>query len=296
MTHIFEVPFHIGDFLSGTIHMDAEQIGAYMMLIIAHYNAGEQGIPNDDRQLATIAKVSPRIWKKIRPILEPKFTVNANFWEHKKCVEVIQKVKEKSLAARTKALKRYNPPPAVAPPQHCNGSAHDLPSTKPLTTKPIRKEKNILKKETQGSEKFLQFWNVYPRHRRGNRENAWRSWQRALVEERATEDEILRGAKSYTASGPGEFAKGAAAWLNDDRWTWQTTDTAVRMDEEKQDWPPWKIDFAQLIGDKNTFSWFKDSDFRDGVLIVKNKFHEQKVREMFSEKLQKLGLKEIRAA
>jgi uncharacterized protein YdaU (DUF1376 family) len=127
MTHIIEVPFHIGDFLSGTIHMDAEQTGAYMMLIVAHYNAGAQGLPNDDAQLARIARVSPRVWKRIKPILEPKFNKNKNFWVHEKCVKVLQKIQEKSDAAKSNALKRHGTGHADANPPQSNGNANHEP-------------------------------------------------------------------------------------------------------------------------------------------------------------------------
>lgn len=128
--HVIEVPFHIGDFLSGTIHMDAEQTGAYIMLIVAHYNAGECGLPNDDAQLARIARVTPRAWKRIKPILEQKFLVNENFWEHKKCIEVLRKVQEKSNAAKANALKRHGADHADAKPTYSNGNANHL-TTKP---------------------------------------------------------------------------------------------------------------------------------------------------------------------
>ncbi len=134
VTQIFEIPFHIGDFLSGTIHMDAEQTGAYMMLLVAHYNAGAEGLPNDDKQLARIAKVSPRVWKRIKPILEQKFIVNENFWAHEKCRKVLRKIQERSNAARGNALKKHASGDADAQPQHSQGDAIHL-TTYPLNLK-----------------------------------------------------------------------------------------------------------------------------------------------------------------
>lgn len=288
MTHVIEVPFHIGDFLSGTMHMDATEVGAYWLLIIAHYQAGMVGLPDDDKRLAMIAKVTTKAWNRMRPTLEQKFEVEDGFWRHKKVEEVLQKVFDKSAAAKAKSLKRWNTCYAAALPQQCNGNAnHKPPNQVSIKKKKINKKENY-------TEKFKQFWELYPRHRRGNQENAWRAWAKAVTEERATEDEILRGVRSYAASNPGEYAKGAAAWLNDDRWNWQTTDSAVKLEEARDEWPPWKKDFAMHIGDKAVYSWFKNTDFRDGVLIVQKSFQEQKIRELYSDKLQKLGLTEIR--
>lgn len=286
MPHVIEFPVHIGDFLSGTMHMSAQEIGAYTMLIMAHMQTGEHGLPNDDNQLARIARVTPRVWKKIRPILEPKFNVTADFWEHKRCQKVLRKISEKSNAARDKALKRHKSGDAKASSQQCRSNANQ----KPITN--IIKKKNKQKKEN--TEKFMQFWEVYPRHRRGNKENAWRAWCKSLEEGRATEDEMLAGAKSYAASDPGEFAKGAAAWLNDDRWTWQASNSDIRLGEEAQEWPPWKRHFAGIIGEKAVFSWFKDADYRSGILIVAKKFQQDYIRQHYSDDLQKLGLTEIK--
>jgi uncharacterized protein YdaU (DUF1376 family) len=117
MTGIITVPLHIGDFISGTLHMDAAQKGAYIMLILSHYQIGAKGLPNDDRQLARIAGVSLKQWDKMKPILSQKFEITETFWISSKCVEVLQKVHDKSSAQRAKVLKRYNSPPTTVEPQ-----------------------------------------------------------------------------------------------------------------------------------------------------------------------------------
>jgi uncharacterized protein YdaU (DUF1376 family) len=117
MSGIITVPLHIGDFISGTLHMDAAQKGAYIMLLLAHYQAGECGLPNDDKQLARIAGVTMKKWAEMRPILSKKFEVNDDFWISSKCVEVLQKVHEHSSSQRAKALKRFKSGDAAALPQ-----------------------------------------------------------------------------------------------------------------------------------------------------------------------------------
>lgn len=81
------IPIHIGDFLGGTIGMDAQEVGAYFLLIIAHYQAGEQGLRNDDVYLARVARVTNKVWKKLRPRLEEKFDVTDDFWRHKRVIK-----------------------------------------------------------------------------------------------------------------------------------------------------------------------------------------------------------------
>jgi len=74
--------------------------------------------------------------------------------------------------------------------------------------------------EKRREECFYLFWEQFPRQRRGNKAKAKSAYLRALKEKRATESEIADGLTRYVNSSEvaGGFAKGAEAWLNDDRW------------------------------------------------------------------------------
>jgi uncharacterized protein YdaU (DUF1376 family) len=119
LSGVISFPFHIGDFLGGTVHMDTVEKGAYMMLLISHYQIGEDGLPDDDKQLARICGVTAKKWQSIRPILEEKFTVKNGRWTQKKVIIVLQKVMDNSSKQRDKALKRHAAGDAVAEPQQC---------------------------------------------------------------------------------------------------------------------------------------------------------------------------------
>lgn len=69
--------------------------------------------------------------------------------------------------------------------------------------------------------RFEEFWNEYPRQRRGNKNRTQKAYNRALEENRATEDQIIHGCRVYAKSAEvaAGYAKGVEAWLNDDRWT-----------------------------------------------------------------------------
>jgi uncharacterized protein YdaU (DUF1376 family) len=136
---IFEVPFHIGDFLSGTLHMDATETGAYWMLCVAHYQAGEQGLPNDDVKLARMARVSLPVWKRIRATIVSKFSVEGDFLRHKRVCEVIAKISEKSADRAACALKRWNSGDAKAVQKQSECNANQ----KPLTDKVLNPEGRI---------------------------------------------------------------------------------------------------------------------------------------------------------
>ena len=64
------------------------------------------------------------------------------------------------------------------------------------------------------------FWERYPRQRRGDKRETLAAWKKAR--QTATEEEILNGMEAYIGSSyvSDGYAKGAAAWLNACRWTW----------------------------------------------------------------------------
>ena len=112
------IPLHIGDFISGTMHMDATEKGAYIMLLLSHYQIGEIGLPNDDKKLSRIAGVSMKTWLRIKPTMEEKFCVAEYFWTHSRVIDTLRKVAQLSANQRAKALKKHNSTHAAAQPQH----------------------------------------------------------------------------------------------------------------------------------------------------------------------------------
>jgi uncharacterized protein YdaU (DUF1376 family) len=64
------MPLYIGDFLADTMHLNCQETGAYIRLIM---HAWEHGgfVPNDDAQLARIAHCHPPHWPRLRKVLEP---------------------------------------------------------------------------------------------------------------------------------------------------------------------------------------------------------------------------------
>jgi hypothetical protein len=86
-------------------------------------------------------------------------------------------------------------------------------------------ETETYREETETRECFEEFWKSFPAQRKGNREKVEAAYRQAL--KRAKAEEIQAGLKSYIDSDEVKrgFAKGAAAWLNDDRWAHKYTST-----------------------------------------------------------------------
>jgi uncharacterized protein YdaU (DUF1376 family) len=119
---IITVPLHIGDFLGGVMHMDGTEIGAYTMLIVAHYQAGEIGLKDDDKSLAKTARLTLKQWQRVRETVLEKFYLEGGFWKNSKVIEVISQIELTSSNQRAKALKRHNSPL----PGHCQPKTLNL--------------------------------------------------------------------------------------------------------------------------------------------------------------------------
>lgn len=80
------------------------------------------------------------------------------------------------------------------------------------------KENKIKEKEYISD--FEEFWKEYPKQRAGSKDKAYTSYCRVIKEKRATVELLLESVKQYAQSEEVDkgFAKGCAAWLNDDRF------------------------------------------------------------------------------
>ena len=80
--------------------------------------------------------------------------------------------------------------------------------------------KTVIVKEEPYKESFEEFWNLFPKKRAGSKQKAYKSYCQAIKENRTTESDILEAVKAYSESDEVKrgFAKGCAAWINDDRF------------------------------------------------------------------------------
>lgn len=93
-----ERPFmqlYVSDFVGDTLHLSTEQIGAYMLLLMAMWNAGGR-LPDDDAKLARVVRLSVKKWRAIAPdlmaFLERK---EGEIW-HNRLTKELQKSAAKS--------------------------------------------------------------------------------------------------------------------------------------------------------------------------------------------------------
>ena len=95
-------PFYVGDYLRDTSRLTTEQHGAYLLLLFDQWANGP--LPDDDLQLASIARLSVDRWLQVRPSLERFFRHEKGAWENRR-VEIERDRAKGISVARKKAGK-----------------------------------------------------------------------------------------------------------------------------------------------------------------------------------------------
>lgn len=85
------MPLYIATYLADTGHLRAAESGAYLHLIMHYWQ--HNGLPTDDRQLATIAKMTDAEWSNAKALLEPLFKLGG--WRHKRVEDEIARAEQK---------------------------------------------------------------------------------------------------------------------------------------------------------------------------------------------------------
>lgn len=99
------MPLYVADYLADTGHLSAAEHGAYLLLIMHYWQNG--GLPNEDRRLARICRMSPDEWAEARETL---FDMFDDGWKHARVEEELQAAREISEKAKEKAAKRWHKP------------------------------------------------------------------------------------------------------------------------------------------------------------------------------------------
>ncbi|PBB22265.1 hypothetical protein CK228_22280 [Mesorhizobium sp. WSM4312] len=127
-----ERPFmqlYVSDFVGDTLQLSTEQIGAYMLILMAMWNAGGR-LPDDDAKLARVARLSLKRWRAISADLLGFFERQAGEIGHKRLTRELHKAQVKS-EARAAAGARGGAVTALKTKAHGAASAGALPRHSP---------------------------------------------------------------------------------------------------------------------------------------------------------------------
>jgi uncharacterized protein YdaU (DUF1376 family) len=125
------MPVFTDALLGDTLHLSTEEFGAYCLLLLATWRNNGRPLPDDDRSLQNICRVSPVRWRNLRPRLISFFSTGDGFWHQKRLEQEWDRVQERleilrangAAGGRAKSLKKRNPDLANA-----NGSLVHLPA------------------------------------------------------------------------------------------------------------------------------------------------------------------------
>lgn len=120
------MPLYIADYLRDTSHLGARESGAYLHLIMSYWVKG--ALPDDDRQLAAIARMTMSEWRRARPILAAFF--GPHWASHKRIDAELHKASAVSGKRRASAHQRWSKQDTDAhahPSQHANAHADASP-------------------------------------------------------------------------------------------------------------------------------------------------------------------------
>lgn len=207
------MPLYVADYLADTCRLSTVEHGAYMLLIMDYWRNG--GLPNDDKKLARIARMTESEWQEIRDNISELFQPE---WKHKRIDEEIAKsdakVERRSEAGRRGGLAkaaRTSSNATILPEQTCSNA---LPSSSQSQShSPIGE--NTRERVLRPLAEFeSQFWPIYPN--KVGKEAARKSWGRSV--EKATVGEIMAGLRRYVAKTDDRPWCNPATWLNQGRW------------------------------------------------------------------------------
>ena len=83
---------YIADYLADTMHLSAEEHGAYLLLMFNYWHTGK---PIPKNRLAKIARLTNERWADVEPSLQEFFCDNGEEWVHLRIEEDLASVREK---------------------------------------------------------------------------------------------------------------------------------------------------------------------------------------------------------
>jgi uncharacterized protein YdaU (DUF1376 family) len=84
------MPLYVSDYLGDTMHLSAEQHGAYLLLLMVAWKS-EGRLANDPDQLQAISRLPPAKWKASEAVLKSFFYVTPEYWINNRLQDELQK-------------------------------------------------------------------------------------------------------------------------------------------------------------------------------------------------------------
>lgn len=91
--------FYVAEYLADTTHLNAEQHGAYLLLLMNYWQRGKP-LPDSNDRLAIVSRSFPDRWNEMREVLSEFFEIKDGFWIHNRVERDLLRVKGVSDAGK----------------------------------------------------------------------------------------------------------------------------------------------------------------------------------------------------
>lgn len=182
-------PFHIGDYLSHTAHLEPMEDLAYRRMIDLYF-VREACLPADPLEVAKLIRLRGEL-ETVKSVLLEFFTETPEGWVNTRCDYEIGEAQSKRMKAQQSAAKRWESEGnANAKPSHTEGNAPN-PNPNPITN-PKGKSKTV----AAYPDAFEQVWGEYPTRPGASKKDAFKAWD-ARVKDGVDPESIRLGVARY---------------------------------------------------------------------------------------------------
>jgi len=203
------MPLYVADYLRDTRRLTAAEHGAYLLLIMEYWTAGE--LPDDDRQLARIACMSASEWRKAKPNVEVFFAAG---WQHKRINAELAKSAEISSKRSASAKLKGSKNPAIAEQLDTHAGATSQPQSQ--VTSSLRSERTrasaLVAPWIEADRE--RFWAEFPN--KVGKADAMKAFDKAS--QKTTPDVLFPALNRYAKKTDDRPFCNPATWLNQERW------------------------------------------------------------------------------
>lgn len=207
-------PLYVADFIVDTMHLTAEETGAYVLLLMHYWS--HRGLPEDERMLARIARIHPPHWPRIKSSLRQFFVPQeGRSWVSKRMEQEL--IKTDNLSNKRKG---------AAEQMHKNRAANVVQLHTHARATSQSQSQSESKKEVSPSEKLghpwpadfaERFWQQYPR--KVARKAATKALTAVRDRNEVSFEELMAAVARYGAAElEPQYICHPTTWLNQGRW------------------------------------------------------------------------------
>lgn len=142
------MPLYINDYLSDTLHLSAEESGAYLFLIMHYWKKGN--ISGDIEQISRISRCATSI---TQAILSEFFEYANGSWKHGRIDIELKKAQDnkemRAIRAKKAADARWSKDATSKPQAMLNECPSPTPSSSPISTQEPTKKDSVPKRRTR---------------------------------------------------------------------------------------------------------------------------------------------------